>query len=432
MKKYILAATGIAAGFLLGTSCVSMMDDAQDANIVQPITVSYKVAATTGFVPKGGTVEPDPDFPVAGLKAVFNNYSEGTQVEAIVDEDGIATAEGLVPGIYAITFSGSVEKDGETYYLNGTAQNVALSKNVSKAEAMADDAPTVNIRPAKAGNLCFSELYYCGATTPTGIYFRDQTYQIYNNGNTDFDISGLCFAQLNPYNPTANLPVWPDEDGDGNYVYAGLVWQIPTDQPYILKPGESIVIAQKAYNHGLEGTYPFDNSMAEWEAFAGKVENDTPAPNLPKIWQSSDIYLTMQWLAPVFGAAYCIFKAPDDVTIDADYYEQDGHWQTQVNKSTRYAKIPADYILDGVELLTYMTEIDCKRIPGFVDSGATAVEGTYVGKSVSRKVIDQREDGTPIYQDTNNSTEDFQINEHPAIRRNGEKMPSWNWTLSGN
>jgi predicted ABC-type ATPase len=72
-----------------------------------------------------------------------------------------------------------------------------------------------------------------------------------------------------------------------------------------------------------------------------------------------------------------------------------------------------------------MSALNMKRIPGFVDAGGTSVETTYIGKSVSRKVIGKRADGTPIYQDTNNSTNDFQVNDTPAIRRDSQKIPTW-------
>jgi hypothetical protein len=67
---------------------------------------------------------------------------------------------------------------------------------------------------------------------------------------------------------------------------------------------------------------------------------------------------------------------------------------------------------------------------------------TYIGLSAVRKKIGENADGTPIIQDTNNSTDDFIcVNEGsedapvwnyglvPQIRRFGAKMPSWNWTL---
>ena len=67
-----------------------------------------------------------------------------------------------------------------------------------------------------------------------------------------------------------------------------------------------------------------------------------------------------------------------------------------------------------------------KRIPLELDAGATTVEATYTGKSVARKIQSLRPDGTIIYQDTNNSTEDFEIMDKAQIRRYGPKIPSWN------
>ena len=93
-------------------------------------------------------------------------------------------------------------------------------------------------------------------------------------------------------------------------------------------------------------------------------------------------------------------------------------------------KIAAGDVMDGVELLPNMFSFDMKRIPGFVDAGGTSVEATYCGKSVCRKVTGYREDGTPLYQDTNNSTDDFEVMDQPMIRRNGEKVPAWSPALN--
>lgn len=59
----------------------------------------------------------------------------------------------------------------------------------------------------------------------------------------------------------------------------------------------------------------------------------------------------------------------------------------------------------------------------------TWVGGSYVGKSVARKMIGTRPDGSPIFQDTNNSTQDFEIQDTPQLRRYGVKMPAWNHLL---
>jgi hypothetical protein len=37
-----------------------------------------------------------------------------------------------------------------------------------------------------------------------------------------------------------------------------------------------------------------------------------------------------------------------------------------------------------------------------------------------------------LFQDTNNSSDDFELCVVPQLRRYGTKMPSWNHTLLGN
>ncbi|HUN02100.1 MAG TPA: DUF4876 domain-containing protein, partial [Niabella sp.] len=63
-------------------------------------------------------------------------------------------------------------------------------------------------------------------------------------------------------------------------------------------------------------------------------------------------------------------------------------------------------------------------------AGMTYVGATYNGLGVARKKIAENEDGTPVLQDTNNSTDDFDRGVVPMFRRYNSKMPSWNHTLN--
>lgn len=425
MKRYfklILSLTLIA--FI--SSCVRMMDKAQDVPKIGMIEVSYKVSVTTSFQEKGGEVIPDPNFSSEGLTVRFHELQTGIVTESVTDADGIATAE-VVPGNYTVMVSGKVEKDGSYYMVNGTIPQASLVKDVTRQDAQSIRDYQFVIRPARLAPLIISEIYYCGST---GYYFRDQTYHIYNNGERTEYLDGLCFAQLHPNiaSGTSTPPIWPDEDGIDNYVYALTVWQFPgngTDYP--LQPGESVVIAQEARNHVENNADSFDNSMANWETWSGNQSRDNPdVANLPAIFTRH--LSSMQWLTSVFGAAFCLYRAEDGTKIDASFYENYDNLQTEVNMTSYYAKISANWIYDGVELLGDMGLLNKKRIPGFVDSGGTSVETIYTMKVVSRKVIDRRPDGTPIFADTNNSTDDFEVIQGPQIRRHGSKAPAWDGT----
>jgi len=51
------------------------------------------------------------------------------------------------------------------------------------------------------------------------------------------------------------------------------------------------------------------------------------------------------------------------------------------------------------------------------------------GRAGPEKCAAPRPDGSPIFQDTNNSTQDFEIQDTPQLRRYGVKMPAWNHLL---
>ena len=109
-------------------------------------------------------------------------------------------------------------------------------------------------------------------------------------------------------------------------------------------------------------------------------------------------------------------------------------WST--TQATLYAKIPIRYVLDAVEAIDNESKMNAKRLPGVLDAGITWVGATYNGLGVCRKLsLDeqgnplQRENGAYIYQDTNNSTDDFERGILPVLRRNKAGMPAWNHTL---
>ena len=406
------------------SSCIDMMQDAQNVPIIGKVSVSYKVSAATGFIPKGGEVTPDPNFSTAGVPVQFKDLLSGAVYIGTTDDDGIVTVD-LIPGDYAILVAGTTENDGNKYFLNGTVPSISLVNPITKEEAKKN--PGLIIRPAKVGSLILAEMYYCGSTSTNGTYFRDQTYHIYNNGEKVEYLDGLCFAQLHPNIASAGStpPVYPDEDGENNFVYGLWVWQFPGDgDDYPLNPGEAAVVVQEARNHTVDYENALNNAVANWECWTGNVQRDNPiVDNMPLCYAQS--LNKMQWLSSVFGGAFCLFRPDDGTVINTAYYEDNTHTQTTVGSSSRYAKIPADWVVDGVELIGDMSLLSKKRIPGFVDAGASSVNNTYIGKSVCRKVIGTMSNGAPIFSDTNNSTEDFEIMDTPVIRRYNMKIPAW-------
>lgn len=139
---------------------------------------------------------------IKDLTLKFDNYDEDLHLskECAV---GKVEMDGVIPGIYTITVSGTVlNADGDEFYVNGNLVNKALFGNVNEVDVMAQGL--------KVSPLVFKEIYYAGSRSETGgVYFRDQFYEIYNNSSSVLYLDGLYIANLTPSKSTLTLPVWP-------------------------------------------------------------------------------------------------------------------------------------------------------------------------------------------------------------------------------
>ena len=295
MKK-IYAILLVATFAFLLSSCIDMMEDVKDVKKIEPISVSFKVCAATGFIPKGGTITPDPNFSTAGVDVIFTNVKTGQVFRGVTGSNSSATVE-IEPGVYSISVTGRATHDGYQYFINGNVPSITVYEDVTPEQANTDEQYRLVVRPAKVGSFCISEIYYCGVAS---YYFRDQTYQFTNNSDAVFYLDGVCFAQLHPNLATANLPTWPDEDGEGNFVYSMMVWQFPgTGTDYPVMPGESVVVAQEPRDHTVNNPNSYDNSMADFQTWTGNASRYNPdVPNLTCIFYTN--WNSMQWLTSVF------------------------------------------------------------------------------------------------------------------------------------
>jgi hypothetical protein len=65
-------------------------------------------------------------------------------------------------------------------------------------------------------------------------------------------------------------------------------------------------------------------------------------------------------------------------------------------------------------------------LPASVDAGFKYCSDSHSGQSIARKKTGETADGRPIFQDTNNTTDDYEIFDTPVVRRYGVGRPSWN------
>lgn len=400
-------------------ACTDQFADANEAKDIGEMSLTIQAEVNIPDLPA-------PEY----LHVRLENFSENLTLTGEMDKNGKADISGIIPGLYSINIDGKTSsEDGSDYYLNGSIVNYPIVN---------DNKPlTIPVRALVAGKLIFKEIYYCGSKTPNGTnFFRDQFYELYNNTEEVIYLDKLYFANLTPGKATSKLPVWPEEDGD-DYAYAETIWQFPgngTDYP--LASGESCVVAFAALNHQMTGhnpASPVNCSSAEFEFYNGFAATpDQPAVNMEVVYNDGQNSLSLPfYLTSVFGGAYVIFQVPEGVTYEPWVGSKYQTVDLSSSYNTLYARIPVDYILDAVECGENQNDMTAKRVPGFLDAGMTWVGNSYVGKSVARKMIGTRTNGAPIFQDTNNSTQDFEVQDTPQLRRYNTRMPSWNPALSG-
>ena len=442
MKKYFIYLLAIAS-FSLG-SCTNAFNELENVKEITPVEVNVSLNIDANSFADSDLAE------LNNLTFKFDNYEEDlhyvVKIENANDFLGKARAasqsvtfDQILPGIYTVTISGvGIDEEGNEYYLSGSMVNYAFYGDTENLN--------IKLQGLKVSPLVFKEIYFCGSRPAKGgTYFRDQFYEIYNNSSSVQYLDGVYITNLTPGKSTTTLPIWPEEDGD-NYAYGERVWKFPgngTDYP--LQPGESVVISQFAANHQLEQYNPqgpVDGSSSEFE-FNMNNPNfpDQPAYDMLHVFYNAkaEMGTVPQYLTSVFGPAMAIFRVPEGETWDP---VNDASMKTtdlsKPNSKTYYAKIPIKYVLDAVEAIDNESKANAKRIPGVLDAGMTWVGATYCSKSVARKLsvdgdgnpIIREETGTYIYQDTNNSTDDFERGLDPDRRRNGATVPSWNHTLN--
>lgn len=349
----------------------------------------------------------------------ISNFATGSVIETTT-ENGIATAVGIIPGVYTVTVSASQNQGGFTYTIAGSESNVSL---------IADGAEVVvNVDAVKEAALVFKEIYYTGVD-PANFYFRDQFYEIYNNSTEVVYADGLCIAETVFANYDKSIIYeWPIENAD-QYVFARVIWQLPGDgKTYPVQPGESFVIAQWATNHKAEnlskGLSPVDLTGAEFEAiekettFNGILLTDNPAINMKKVVQAG--YAMPQWLTSTDGSRYVLFK-PSKPLKNEDFITA-----TNADYQGTAREIAISDVIDAVQAVNNESGMSVLGLPTALDAGAIWCSGSYVGESIARKIKETRPDGTKVYQDTNNTSNDFEVKKDPQLRRYGAKVPSWN------
>ncbi|MBW3466820.1 DUF4876 domain-containing protein [Arthrospiribacter ruber] len=344
----------------------------------------------------------------------LTNLSSGQVIEETSGANGEVNIENIVPGLYRLQAT-RVLSEEEAAVIVGSPININLNyvdNNLLLNPTIAASPVQIRLEGSIAGNLVISQVYYAGSATPEGSnYFFDQFFEIYNNTSEPIILDGLILSNVHGPSGQINPNTIPTPFAeDQSNVYVTTAWRIPGNgNTNVLAPFSAITIAQQGINHRASEANPnspVDLSQADFELFVVGSERDVDAPNVTNMEMLYHPFNSTFSLVPVFGPGTIIWR-----TEDFDALEQVPVPGANPD-SPPVVKVPNNLVIDAVEALRSESDGSFKRIPVSLDAGFSFVNDIYSAESIIRKT--RTVDGNMIYEDTNNSTNDFVINPDPS------------------
>ena len=302
-----------------------------------------------------------------------------------------------------------------TYTLNGETVAGEMSAFVSKVDVLNDSSFPVSLSiKAKGNDFIIEEIFFTGTATPEGKqYFGDQYIKLYNPTNRVLYADGLVLAD-SEFLTVTKRDYTPNIMAEA--FTAGSMVQIPGNgTQYPVQPGASIVIAEQGINHKENNPNSIDLSKADFENFYPPRVKDVDG-----VGATNNINLHGIFIFNNRGnRSYVIARFPEGTATATLQYDYEYKVATKLMQR-QALKIPNNWIVDAVNLST-KTGFEWIVTSSSLDSGWAYVandekDASRYGKSVRRKVLSQN-NGKPIFKDTNNSTEDFEILTTPTLKK---------------
>ena len=329
--------------------------------------------------------------------------SNRIQYRVLTDSLGEAVFSNVIPDVYSVSTSMELTGDQYVAYSDTIVENkgVILSGNLDTL-IFTEKTFQLKLNKAVKQNLLISKIYTSGTKDINNKnYVADNYIEIFNNSDEVQYLDGLYLGLVEAESITA-FPA----SANPIYIHARQVFRFPgagKDNPIL--PGKSIIIANSAINHTIAAPTSVDLSTADFEAKNSKFSQNS---NVKAIDLTYTTYAGIPYMNLTNGGdnGTFIFKTNDDVKK----YQMD--YIPGKTIGNRYLRIPAETVVDGIELLRNKAvtgpDINTKRLQSFIDAGYmffSSISG-YTHESIDRKV-DTGKSGTRIYlRDTNNSLQD--------------------------
>ena len=310
----------------------------------------------------------------------------------------------------------AVTAKGDGQPITAYKRGIALTQNIS----VPMEADFV-----KAGDDHFvlAEIFYTGTETPEGKrYNGDKYFVIVNNSADTLSADGLILIESD-LNSVQKYNM--DNDFRSRYFAVDAMYRIPGNgNTYRVAPGGALLIVDNAMDHTAANPNSFDLSNADFEWYdvsssAGITDVDNPAvANMDKLY----CYTYTIWVPHNQGhKSFGLARFPEGVTAEQYFATDSLHIRYQYelvtsagtfSQSKQSYVLPNEWIVDAVNLAPSETfqwlPVSDRLDAGYTFVAPTGSDVTRFGKSVRRKTIGFL-NGRRVLQDTNNSTDDFEV-----------------------
>lgn len=396
-----------------------------------------------------------------GFDVVLRNVSTSSIFTATTNEEGTATFT-VAPGIYEASVSGSYAREGVAYTFNGTSGQITVRTDQTTAVV-------IDMKSIRRSQVVIKELYCGGCLADDGTtkFQCDKYVILYNNSDQTATLNNLCIGFAAPYNAQAVNNNYT-ADGKLSYETEGFLpvidglWYFPSAlqiEPYmqVVVNIHGAIDNAQTISQSVSFANPDYYCMYDPESgYTNTRYYPTPSELIPSShylkavrWSQSNA-----WPLSVTSPALVLFQthgvSPADHVADTANEWYDGG---ENKLSKKCVKLPNEWVVDAIEVYSSANKESCvKRLTADVDAGYVWLTN-YQGHSLYRNVdqtatesIAENEgklvynyalgvDGSTdpsgidveaslqrgariVYQDTNNSSNDFHERRQCSLREN--------------
>jgi len=363
------------------------------------------------------------EYSISDLTVKLSDPSTGLVFTGKTNANGIASIR-VAPGSYFATAETKHSTGKIIYIFNGTSDQIRVTPSDPK-----EVNASLNLNASKTGQLVIAELYYGGCTNPADgktYLSKDEYIKIYNNSDAVAYLDSLCIGVADPWLPLSNGKASPwvktgTTELRDSVPNSLIGWMFPGNgKEHPLQPGEYAIVCLNGINHTTACSNSVNLSIQGYWALYDPIltsMQSQPEAGVNLLYGFWKCGTSKTYIVAPQGPAVFIYtmggKTPAQFVTDTYTWKPGAP-----NRNADCLMVDKNLVLDGVECLRNTN--DTKRFRPEIDNGFTMVEGTGTGQAVQRKIdleATNAAGGRIVYQDTNNSSNDFVKTAAPSLKK---------------